>query len=227
MLMQQIGMWALCGAAFALCGMAAARGAGAAETTPVRAIQTAQADTARGFYTPNRAPLQPTAFMKLPVGSITAQGWLRHQLELDASGLVGGLPEISNFLKFEGNGWVDPKGKDGWEELPYWLRGYGDLGYALKDAKILKESRRWIDGILAAQRPDGYFGPERLKTSEGGLPDLWPHMLVLAALRSYYEYSADARVLKFMTAYFRWQTNLPVEAYRKGWGAVRWADNMA
>src|SRR6185503_16062379 len=50
-----------------------------------------------GFYLPNRAPLQPTAFTKLPVGSITPRGWLRRQLELDASGLCGHIEDISDY----------------------------------------------------------------------------------------------------------------------------------
>jgi len=82
--------------------------------------------------------------------------------------------------------------------MPYWLRGYGDLGYVLKAPAIIAASRKWIDGILANQRPDGYFGPLRLKTAERGLPDLWPHMLVLDALHAYYEFGGDACVPAFM-----------------------------
>lgn len=46
----------------------------------------ATADAPGGLYTPNRPPLQPTSFMKLPPGSISPRGWIRHQLELDAGG---------------------------------------------------------------------------------------------------------------------------------------------
>lgn len=58
---------------------------------------------------------------------------------------------------------------------------------------------------MAAQQPDGWFGHEEMRTSLKGKPDMWPHMLVLNAMQSYYEFSGDKRVLDFMTRYFRWQ----------------------
>src|SRR2546430_14563078 len=101
----------------------------------------------------NRAPLLPSPLIKLPIGSITPRGWLRHQLELEAQGLTGHLPEISKWCKFEGNAWADLQGQghSGWEELPYWLKGYGDLGYVLKDEALIKSARKWIDAVLSSQ----------------------------------------------------------------------------
>src|SRR5580765_3423964 len=120
-----------------------------------------------GFYIGNREPLAPSPFMKLPIGSITPKGWLRHQLELEANGMTGRLPEVSKWCKFEGNAWAtaDGQGDNGWEELPYWLKGFGDLGYVLKDERITKEARKWIDAVLTSQEPDGWFGPRSLKIS--------------------------------------------------------------
>ncbi|MEN6457422.1 MAG: beta-L-arabinofuranosidase domain-containing protein [Thermoguttaceae bacterium] len=175
----------------------------------------------------NRAPLAPLALARLPVGSITPQGWLRHQLELQAQGMHGRLTECSDFLKWEGNGWVEPSGRSGWEELPYWLKGYGDLGYVLHDEKIIKEARRWIEAILATQQPDGWFGPAGLRKSLKGQADMWPHMPVLNALQSYYEFSGDARVLKFMLNYSRWQNTLPPKSFSAGyWPRMRFGDNL-
>jgi hypothetical protein len=197
-----------------------------ADDTRVAAVKPEPPRKAGGYYVQNRAPLQPTLFMKLPIGSITPKGWLRRQLELDASGLVGQMPQLSDYLKYEGNGWVDPQGKAGWEELTYWLRGYGDLGYVLKNKKIISEAARWMNGVLTSQRADGWFGPEAARTSLDGGPDLWPHMPMLNALRSYYEVSHDPRVIPFLMKFFRYQDTLPPDTYKRGWGAVRWGDNI-
>lgn len=179
------------------------------------------------FYASNRAPLEASPLVKLPAGSIKPKGWLRHQLELAADGMTGQLPKISPWLKLEGNGWADPKAKDGWEEFPYWIRAYGDLGYVLKDERIIKDTRRWVEAVLASQQPDGWFGPEGLRIALDGKPDMWPHMPVLNALQSYYEYTGDERVLKLMTKYFRWQLDVaPREAFNLSWAAVRFGDNL-
>src|SRR5256885_10773949 len=58
--------------------------------------------SSRPFYVSNRDPLLPSGLIKLPIGSITPKGWLRHQLGLEANGMTGRLPEISKWCKFEG-----------------------------------------------------------------------------------------------------------------------------
>ena len=127
----------------------------------VKVVSTPAASSSQPLYTGNREPLLPSPLIKLPIGSIKPKGWLRHQLELEAQGMTGRLEEISKWCKFEGNAWADPQGKghSGWEELPYWLKGYGDLGYVLDDPEIIKSARKWIDAVLASQEADGWFGP--------------------------------------------------------------------
>jgi hypothetical protein len=195
----------------------------------VKVVEEVAAQAPGGLYVPNRPPLQPSGLMKLPIGSIKPKGWLLHQLQAEARGMTGRLPEISQWCKFEGNAWTDPKGKghSGWEELPYWLKGFGDLGYVLGDERIITEARRWIEAVLAGQEADGWFGPLGLKTSLEGKPDLWPHMVMLNVLQSYYEYTADKRILPFMSKYFRWQLGVPEPDFMAGyWPRMRIGDNI-
>jgi len=193
-------------------------------------------DTAQGnkFYPGNRPPLLASPFVKLPAGAIRPQGWLRKQLELEAEGFSGHLHELSGFLREEGNAWLSPKGEghSAWEELPYWLKGYGDLGYVLGDQRIIKDARRFVEAALASQREDGWFGPRSNLHSEDdgktGKPDVWPNMLMLNVLQSYYEYSGDKRVIELMTKYFRWELGVPEQDFLPGsWQKQRAADNLA
>ncbi len=179
----------------------------------------------RGLYPGNRAPLVAVPLVKLPLGSVRAEGWLLSQLQLERDGFSGHLTEISKWCRFEGNAWVSPAGKGefGWEEVPYWLRGFIDLGYVLGDDRITKESLMWTDGVLSSQDSTGYFGPAANKTG----PDIWPNMLMLSALRSRYEATGEKRILTFMLAYARWLMTVPLERYLPdSWQKWRGGDNL-
>lgn len=164
-------------------------------------------------YIHNRAPLTPSPFLKLPLGSIRGDGWLGRYLELQRDGLSGKLGELSIWLEKTDNAWLNKGGKYGWEELPYWLRGYVDLAYLLEDQAMISEAKIWIEAIFASQRSDGFFGPGDPDQEKGC--DLWPNMLVLFLMQSYYEYSGDARVIDFMSKYFNWIAMYPEEKFLK------------
>ncbi len=199
----------------------------AAVGTDASVVTIARADAPGGFYTPNRAPLAPTAFLKLPVGSIKPQGWLQEQLALQVDGLCGRYPEVSDYLQYDGNGWVDPNSTSGWEEVTYWLRGLADLGYVTGDARVTALANKWLTGMIASQQPDGWFGPKGARTSLDGDPDFWPHMPVLYAIRSYHEVTGDPKVIPFLTNYFRFQNQQKPEVFGKSiWASVRWGDNI-
>jgi hypothetical protein len=90
-----------------------------------------------------------------------------------------------------------------------------------------REARSWIEAILSSQREDGWFGPRDLLTSLKGKPDLWPHMVVLNILQSFYEYTHDPRILPFMTRYMAWEHRLPPESFGAGyWPKLRMGDNI-
>ncbi len=177
-------------------------------------------------YISNNGALTPSYFVKLPVGSITAGGWLKHFLELQRDGLTGNLGKISIWLSKEDNAWLNKegKGKNGWEELPYWLKGYANIGYMLKDQAMINESEFWINAVLNNQRDNGDFGPMILKNNKR---DLWGNMPMLWCLESYFEYTKDKRVLPFMTKYFKWQLTLKDDQFLEDyWENSRGGDNI-
>ena len=185
------------------------------------------------FYVSNQKPLAPSPLIKLPIGAIRPEGWLRRQLELQADGFSGHLTEISKFLKKDGNAWLaaDGQGHSPWEEMPYWLKGFGDTGYVLGDKRIIDETRVWIEGMLNSRKSDGWFGPVGLRTGAGekkNAPDLWPLMVALNALQSHYEYTSDPRVLELMQEYFKWELTLSDDDFLPPfWQQQRASDNLA
>jgi hypothetical protein len=196
---------------------------GATMTTAGAATATATADAAQ--YPVNRAPLQPAAFLRLPPGAVTPTGWLATQLDHQLTGLNGQYQQQSHFLVFDNTGWTRPD-LVGWEEVPYWLRGYGDLGYVTGDSTVLDTTQRWIEAIVATQAADGFFGPTGLRTSLNNHPDLWPHMPMLHALRSWSDYHDDAGIWSFLTRYFQFVAAQPDGVFTDGWGTTRWGDTI-
>jgi hypothetical protein len=226
---------------FAVTAMVSAQlEAGGTQADDVSVVPAPRAERPNAYYVSNRPPLAVNPLVKLPPGSIEPRGWVRHMLDLEAKGMTGRLAELSPWLRFDKSAWASKQGKGeaGWEELPYWLKGYGDLGYVLKDEKIIEAARRWIEAVLAGAEPDGWFGPRELKASLGkfpgaefaslaGKPDLWPHMVMLNVLQSYYEWQHDERVLRLLSGYFAWQAKLPDEAFGAGyWPRLRMGDNL-
>lgn len=209
----------LCGALLLLAGACSPE-------MPVEIRQTDRIPTAERNvnYATNREPLMPQQFIKLPAGSIKPGGWLLTQLQLQKDGLNGHLGEISAWLQKEDNAWLKSGGKWGWEEVPYWLRGYAGLSYLFEDKNMLDEAKIWIEAILNSQREDGNFGPY---TEVNGSQDFWPNMIALWILQSYYEYTGDKRVVDFMTRYFHFQLTVPDEHFLKSyWENSRGGDNL-
>ena len=108
--------------------------------------------------------------------------------------------------------------------MPYWLKGYANIAYILDDPKMLAETKSWIEAVFASQQPDGYFGPDNIRN---GRRELWANMIMLWCLQSYYEYTADRRVIDLMTKYFKWQMTVPDEDFlRDYWENSRGGDNL-
>lgn len=197
---------------------------GAVGAQTIRVVDRPDNTSQSNNYVNSRAPLRQQSFIKLPVGSIHPTGWVGRYLELQRDGLTGHLGEISAWLDKENNAWLTSGGDHGWEEVPYWLKGYSDLAYILGDKKMLKETKLWIEAILNSQRPDGSFGPVNM---HGDKPELWAQMIALSTLQTYYEYSGDERVIKLMTNYFKWQLTIPDDKFLEDyWENSRGGDNL-
>jgi DUF1680 family protein len=174
---------------------------------PAGAINTA--------YGQNRPPLLAVPLLKLPLGAIRPQGWLKHQLALMVNGMTGRLGELSRFLRPD-NGWFGGD-NEGWEEQPYWFRGFHDLAILTGDQNLRAEAARWIEAVISSQQDDGYFGARYHKAVPGKngqtICDLWPHMVMIDALISHYENTQDRRVITLVQRFFRFCRSLPDEAF--------------
>lgn len=215
--LQLMGTWITAGMLAASCGSAMSDGT-------VTVVDRPDTQSTNVNYVSYRAPLQPLNFIKLPVGSIQPEGWVKRYLELQRDGLTGHLGEISAWLEKENNAWLTNGGDHGWEEVPYWLKGYGNLAYILNDPQMIAETKTWLEGVFASRQPDGYFGPVN---ERNGRRELWAQMIMLWCLQSYYEYSNDPRVIDLMTAYFKWQLTVPDDQFLKDyWENSRGGDNI-
>ena len=103
------------------------------EKTRVSVVDRPDTDAVNNSYRQNRSPLLPQNFIKLPVGAVQPEGWILKQLELQKEGLNGQLGEISAWLDKENNAWLGTGTDYGWEEVPYWLKGFGNMAYILND----------------------------------------------------------------------------------------------
>ena len=196
-------------------------------------------------YVSNRLPLQPSKLIKIPVGSIKPKGWLLEYFNRQKKGLTGRLGEISAWLDKKDNAWLSKngKGKWGWEEVPYWLKGYANIGYITEDKEMIQEAKIWIEAALDSQRENGFFGPNfawesyisdenrnnELEIEKRKAIDFWPNMIMLYCLQSYYEYSKDDRVIDLMTKYFKFQFDIEEKDLLSEdhyWARIRGGDNL-
>nr|WP_321523065.1 beta-L-arabinofuranosidase domain-containing protein [uncultured Macellibacteroides sp.] len=184
-------------------------------------------------YLNNRYPLIRKPYVKLPLGSIKPKGWMLEQLKLMQEGMTGNLDKVYEMVMGKRNGWLGGDG-DVWERGPYWIDGLLPLAYILNDQALKDKVKPWIEWCLASQKENGYFGPDTDRANEPGLQrnnahDWWPKMVMLKVMQQYYSATGDARVIGFLTKYFKYQLEqLPVNPLDKWtfWGAQRGGDNL-
>ncbi|MCL2022785.1 MAG: glycoside hydrolase family 127 protein [Oscillospiraceae bacterium] len=147
----------------------------------------------------------------MPITGITPEGYLRRQLEIQAQGLTGHMPDIWEDVS-DNSAWLGGTG-EAWERGPYFLDGLLPLGLLLGyvngeevksdivspqiKKRIAQGIPNWVENILASQREDGFFGSPRSL-------DWWPRFVVLKTLVIYYKANGDKRILAFMDKFFRY-----------------------
>jgi len=166
-------------------------------------------------YKGNPEPLLQNAYIKLPLGTVKPSGWLRRQLEAQASGLTGNLddfwPDLVNSSWRGGDG-------EAWERGPYYLDGLVPLAYLLDDENLIKKSTLWIEKIITSSSDTGWYGPAKNK-------DRWPLAVANKVLMQYYEATGDERAINVLTKYFRYLHDTPPDWPDKDWRGVRAMEN--
>jgi hypothetical protein len=175
-------------------------------------------DTSTSYVT-NAAPLVNAPFTLLPTGTVKPDRWLRKMLEFQRDGATGAAEQLYGELG-PNSAWLGGTADaSDWERPPYYVKGLVTLAYVLDDATLKAKAQKWIDWTLSSQQPDGSFGPASNN-------DWWPRMVMLYALKDYYEATLDARVLPFLTSYFQFQaSHLPANPLQE-WGKSRAGDNI-
>ena len=171
---------------------------------------------AAGAAVKNRAPLAPNAFNLLPLGSVRPAGWLRRQLEIQATGLGGHLDETWADVG-SNSGWLGGTGES-WERGPYFLDGLVPLAYLIDDDRLKAKAQRYIEWTLMHQAANGMIGP-------ASNDDWWPRMVMLKALAQYEEATGDPRVIPVLSRYFAHQLQALPGRPLRDWGKFRWQDN--
>jgi len=167
------------------------------------------------LYPFNPEPLLKNKFTMLPLGAVTAGGWLVRQLEIQKNSLTGHLDEFWPDLM--NSSW---RGGDGeaWERGPYYLDGLVPLAVLLDDPSLKEKVDEWMDFILNSKKDNGWFGPEKNI-------DRWPLAVGLKVLKQYYEGSGDERAINIIKDYFNYLNDNEPDWPDSEWRGVRAMEN--
>ena len=154
---------------------------------------------------------------------IQPEGWLKHQLEIQARGLAGNLDRI--WPDVRDSAWIGGD-REGWERVPYWLDGFIPLAWLLRDEEMIARARRYIDAILQRQQADGWICP--CKAEERSEYDLWAVLLIGKVLAQYVEFTGDEQA---ETALYRamknlWELLSSGQMHLFNWGKFRWFEGL-
>ena len=150
---------------------------------------------------------------------IKPEGWLKRQLQIQAEGLSGHLDQI--WPDVRDSGWLGGERND-WERGPYWLDGFIPMAYLLEDEALIGRAKRYIDAILAGQKPDGWICP--CSEEDRAHYDTWTVYLITKVLVLYYDCSGDERipqvVYRVLKNYYELLESGKIHLH--SWGKARW-----
>ncbi len=178
-----------------------------------------------GAKTPAKAPVSSLAIkpamQPLPFGSITANGWLKMEIQRNLNGFTGYLDSLAPDLILQDDIYgrnrlgKNVKNKDvgaisdagewqaqflWWnsETQSNWLDGLVRSSILAKDSQMMAKAQNHINRLLATQDADGYIGIYDIDLryhfeDENG--ELWSKATLYRALLAWYEYSRDKQVL--------------------------------
>lgn len=179
--------------------------------------QTANACRISGFMP---TTLLPQAFESLPLGSVSAAGWLADELRVQAGGLTSHLalfwPDIQNST------WVGGDADGGLHErAPYWLNGLVPLSFLIDDATVSAQRDEYLNAIMAAQQPSGWLGPDDAPTDGN---QYWSRINVVLSLLQNFEATGDARTIGVVFRYLAEARRRLAVTPLAGWATVRAQD---
>ncbi|MCE5267075.1 MAG: glycoside hydrolase family 127 protein [Planctomycetaceae bacterium] len=200
-----------------------ATGAAAIAVSPLAKAESAS-QSANGKSRSGKSPsgLAELAFRPLPLGSVRPAGWLQRQLRLQAEGLSGHLDEI--WPDVGQSQWFGGKA-EGWERAPYWLDGVVALAWVLDDEALKAKVKRYVDHIVANQRPDGWYAPYPVDANAKPY-DIWAIFLANKVLVQYHEATGDAAVLQAVLRNLKATLDALDRKPLFAWGKFRWFEGL-
>lgn len=157
------------------------------------------------------------AFSPFTASEIKPRGWMRRQLEIEATGLVGNLDKV--WPDVADSSWIGGS-QEAWERVPYWLDGFIPLAFLLDDKDMQARAKRYIDAILARQKEDGWLCP--CPNDQRGHYDTWALELISKVLVLWYDCTKDERI---PDALYRAMKQFDRHTNRHlilEWGSARW-----
>lgn len=168
-----------------------------------------------------------TQYLRKPFGKpaaasqFTPTGWLKAQLQLQAQGQAGNLDKI--WPDVRDSAWIGGPA-EGWERVPYWLDGFIDLAWLLDDDDLKQRAKRYIDGILERQRPDGWLCP--CPDDKRNAYDMWSLFLIGKVLVVWYNRTEDPRIQPALYAAFKNLVQHVAQFPLARWGKFRWYEGL-